>query len=120
MYRAQFDEFTWLYARQPSHVDGHHHKHLCQNVLLGGAIPAGEMVRRDFSYWPGKGIRWRGPIAGSSIALWNARYIVTRYFFSLRECLETGRLPRVFRLARSSTWNSMTHPLEPGGVPVSS
>jgi len=113
VYRAQTDEFTRLYAREPSHVDGHHHKHLCQNVLLGGVIPAGEPVRRDFSYWPGE----RSPLARAY--RWfidrslERKYIVTRYFFSLRECLETGRLPRVFLLARSFDVELMTHPSNP-------
>ena len=113
VYRAQIDEFTRLYARAPSHIDGHHHKHLCQNVLLGGVIPAGETVRRDFSYWPGE----RSPLARAYRWLIDRslerKYIVTRYFFSLRECLETGRLPRVFRLARSFDVELMTHPSNP-------
>jgi predicted glycoside hydrolase/deacetylase ChbG (UPF0249 family) len=112
-YRAQDQEFARLYAREPSHVNGHHHKHLCQNVLIGGVIPAGKTVRRDFSYWPGE----RSPLARAY--RWfidrslQRKYIVTRYFFSLRECLETGRLPRVFRLARSFDVELMTHPSNP-------
>jgi chitin disaccharide deacetylase len=110
VYQAQLDEFARVYATAPSHIDGHHHKHLCQNVLLGGVIPAGETVRRDFSYWPGeksllaRGYRW---LINRSL---ERKYIVTRYFFSLRECLETGRLSRVFRLARSFDVELMTHP----------
>jgi predicted glycoside hydrolase/deacetylase ChbG (UPF0249 family) len=109
-YRGQIDEFTRIYGRTPSHVDGHHHKHLCQNVLLGGVIPAGESVRRDFSYWPGE----RSPLTRAYRRFIDRslerKYIVTRYFFSLRECLATGGLPRVFRLARSSDVELMTHP----------
>ena len=113
VYRAELHEFTRLYARQPSHIDGHHHKHLCQNILLGCVIPAGETIRRDFSYWPAE----RSPLARAY--RWfidrslERKYIVTRYFFSLRECLETGRLPRVFRLARSFDVELMTHPSNP-------
>ena len=33
-YRAQMEEFARLFEKLPSHVDGHHHMHLCANLLL--------------------------------------------------------------------------------------
>ena len=52
--RAQLEEFHRLYDRSPSHIDGHHHMHLCANVVLGQLIPRGMTVRRHFSFWPAK------------------------------------------------------------------
>lgn len=52
-YQTQFDEFMRLYGRKPSHVDGHHHTHLCTNILLDKIIPPKEKVRRSFSFKPG-------------------------------------------------------------------
>ena len=40
-YRAQVEEFMRLFEKLPSHIDGHHHMHLCANLLLGKSIPAG-------------------------------------------------------------------------------
>jgi chitin disaccharide deacetylase len=40
-YDAQVEEFVRLFEKSPSHIDGHHHMHLCANVLLSNMIPAG-------------------------------------------------------------------------------
>src|SRR5437762_12918856 len=40
-YEAQAEEFVRLFGRPPSHIDGHHHMHLCANMLLTNMIPAG-------------------------------------------------------------------------------
>jgi predicted glycoside hydrolase/deacetylase ChbG (UPF0249 family) len=50
--RAQLEEFIRLFDRPPSHMDGHHHLHLCANVVLGDTIPKGMKIRRHFSFWP--------------------------------------------------------------------
>ena len=52
VYQAQVDEFIRLYGRPYTHIDGHHHKHLCTNILKDRIIPAGEKVRRNFFFWP--------------------------------------------------------------------
>lgn len=54
LYRAQHDEFIRLYRRSPSHINGHHHMHLCSNVLLGNVIPDGSRVRRSFTFERGQ------------------------------------------------------------------
>lgn len=52
-YRAQADEFARLFdGASPSHVDGHHHMHLCTNLLLSRLVPANTRMRRNFSFWP--------------------------------------------------------------------
>jgi len=48
IYRAQFEEFAKLYGRPPAHIDGHHHQHLCTNMLVDGIIAKGTKVRRSF------------------------------------------------------------------------
>src|ERR1043166_2509082 len=40
-YKSQAEEFVRLYGKSPSHVDGHHHMHLCANMLFSKAIPRG-------------------------------------------------------------------------------
>ena len=47
---AQRDEFRRLYGAYPRRLDGHHHMHLCANVLLGRLMPAGTFVRRNFCF----------------------------------------------------------------------
>ncbi|MGH9326674.1 MAG: ChbG/HpnK family deacetylase, partial [Terriglobia bacterium] len=42
---AQIEEFRRLYGAEPKRLDGHHHMHLCANVLMGGLLPGGTIVR---------------------------------------------------------------------------
>jgi Uncharacterized protein conserved in bacteria len=113
-YHAQMDEFVRLFERSPSHMDGHHHMHLCANFLLSRPMPAGTRVRRNFSFWPGE----KSPLNRAYRALvdrWLARkYQLTDYFFDLTHCIEQKKLDRVAALARSSNVELMTHPIANG------
>jgi predicted glycoside hydrolase/deacetylase ChbG (UPF0249 family) len=53
-YQAQAEEFARLFGKRPSHIDGHHHMHLCANLLFSDMIPAGTKMRRNFSFWTGE------------------------------------------------------------------
>jgi predicted glycoside hydrolase/deacetylase ChbG (UPF0249 family) len=110
--RAQLQEFVRLYGRQPSHIDGHQHQHLCSNVLLDGLLPPGFRVRRSFSFWKGeKSVVNRGyrQLVDRALA---RNHLVADYFFSLRQCLDHDRMSRVFRLAETATVELMTHPVD--------
>lgn len=112
-YEAQVAEFHRLYGKLPSHVDGHHHKHLCSNVLFGDLIPSGVKLRRSFFFWPGeKGWLNRAyrRLTDRSLA---RRYRSTDYFFGLSQCLGGERLARVLDLAKTSAVELMTHPVTP-------
>jgi len=111
VYQAQAEEFLKLYGTRPSHFDGHRHMHLCTNMLVDAFIPAGERVRRSFSFWPGeKSVINR---AYRSLVDWRlARsYRLTDFFFSLLQCLNNNRLGRVTELARIGKVELMTHPM---------
>ena len=113
-YQAQADEFMRLFEKLPSHIDGHHHMHLCANLLLSKSIPAGMRLRRNFSFWPGeKGFlnrAYRG-----LVDRWLARrYRLADYFFDLTQCIEGKKLDRVAALAKSSNVELMTHPIVNG------
>lgn len=108
---AQVEEFTRLYGKSPTHVDGHQHQHLCANILFDGIIPRGRRVRRNFSFWPGEKNalnRWYRRRIDGMLA---RDYSLVDYFFSLEECLGNGRLSRVFHLAETATVELMTHPV---------
>jgi predicted glycoside hydrolase/deacetylase ChbG (UPF0249 family) len=112
-YRAQADEFKRLYGRPPSHVDGHHHMHLCGNILWNPVIPRGMKVRRNFSFWPGEKSLLNRAYRRLLDRLLSRRYQLTDYFFDLTQSLEQNKLPRVQALARSSAVELMTHPIVP-------
>jgi predicted glycoside hydrolase/deacetylase ChbG (UPF0249 family) len=110
VYKAQVDEFIRLYERPPSHINGHHHQHLCANILLDRIISRGQKVRRNFSF------RWRDKNPINFVyrrlldRLLARRYYLTDFFFSLSWCLETGQTMRVAHLAKASTVELATHP----------
>ena len=110
VYEAQASEFQRLYGTNPTHLDGHQHMHLCSNMLLDRILPPGVKVRRSFSFWPGE-----KSALNRSYRRWvdwclASRHQVADYFFSLAQCLDAGRLPRVVSLARSWNVELMTHP----------
>ena len=110
--RAQMDEFARLYGWQPSHIDGHQHQHLCANLLIDGVLPEGQRIRRSFSFWTGeKSVINRGYRALVDRRL-AQRYVLTDYFFSLKQCLRQQQMARLFDLAGSATVELMTHPIE--------
>jgi predicted glycoside hydrolase/deacetylase ChbG (UPF0249 family) len=111
---AQAEEFTRLFGKAPSHIDGHHHMHLCANLLLSKLIPVGMKMRRNFSFWPGEKSLLNRTYRGL-VDRWLARrYRLSDYFFDLTQCIEKTKLDRVAALAKSSNVELMTHPiLEP-------
>lgn len=110
VYQAQFNEFVCLYGKPPSHIDGHHHQHLCTNMLLNRVILTGEKVRRNFYFWPDE----KGPMNRTYRRLVDLllarRYRLTDFFFALSQCLQNDRLTRVTELARTANVEIMTHP----------
>ena len=113
VYQAQFDEFVRMYGRQPSHIDGHQHKHLCTNMLVDRIIPAQQKVRRSFSFWPGE----KGSVNRAYRAVIDRflmrRHRVTDFFFSLQQCLDHDQQARAFGLSQRSLVELMTHPVNP-------
>lgn len=110
---AQCDEFTRLYGREPGRLDGHHHMHLCSNVVLGRLLPLGTVVRRNFSFLPEErsfSNRMYRLVVDRALA---RRHRLTDLFFSLMPLMPSDRLKRIFCLARSFVVEVETHPLNP-------
>jgi chitin disaccharide deacetylase len=109
---AQLEEFERLYGAGPNRIDGHHHAHLCANVLLGKLLPAGTIARRSFSFCAGEksfGNRFYRRLVDRILA---KRHHVTDLFFSLPP-LEPERLQRIFSAAREFVVELETHPANP-------
>lgn len=110
---AQRDEFIRLYGREPERLDGHHHMHLCANVLFGGLLPPGTVVRRSFSFQPGEksfvNRRYRQTIDW----VLGRRHRLTDFFFSIQPLGTLDRLRRIFNLSRQYVVEMETHPQVP-------
>jgi predicted glycoside hydrolase/deacetylase ChbG (UPF0249 family) len=110
-YASQLEEFTRLFRKAPSHLDGHHHMHLCANLLFSDLIPAGTKLRRHFSFWPGEKSTLNRTYR-SLIDRWLTRkYQLPDYFFDLTHCIQGKKLDRVATLAKSGNVELMTHPV---------
>jgi hypothetical protein len=109
---AQIDEYRRLYSSNPARYDGHHHMHLCANVLLQRLLPPQARVRRSFSFGPGdKGLINRLYRRGIDGFLRRARYRLTDYFFHLAP-IGAARLGTIARLAREHVVEVETHPAD--------
>ena len=107
--RAQLDEFARLYGAQPNRVDGHHHAHLCANVQWQNLIPAGIMVRRNFTFRSvekGALNRFYRRVQDRNLA---RRYRIADYFFNLVP-LQEERLRAILELARHANVEIECHP----------
>jgi hypothetical protein len=110
---AQLDEFRRIYGEQPNRIDGHHHMHLCANVVFGNLMPSGTVVRRNFSFWPGeKGVcnRMYRRLVDSML---QRRHHLSDLFFVLPPLEPPDRLQRIFSLARQFVVEVETHPVDP-------
>jgi predicted glycoside hydrolase/deacetylase ChbG (UPF0249 family) len=110
---AQLEEFSRLYGAAPTRLDGHHHMHLCANVLLGRLLPPGTIVRRNFSFQRGEksfGNRFYRKAVDRLLA---RRHHLADFFFSLPPFEPASRLRRIFSLARDYVVEVETHPLRP-------
>ncbi len=108
---AQIEEFGRIYGTKPRRVDGHHHMHLCANVLLSGLLPAGTIARRNFSFQPGEKSsvnRFYRRVIDGVLA---RRHRLSDYFFSLLPMQPPERLDRIIAIASQSVVELETHPV---------
>jgi len=110
---AQLDEFRRLYGADPDRLDGHHHMHLCANMLLGGLLPPGTLVRRNFSFQAGEKSLWNRLYRRFVDDMLARRHRLVDFFFSLAPLEPPVRLQRIFSLAREFVVEVETHPVQP-------
>ncbi len=110
VYNAQYDEFMRLYGKRPTHIDGHHHMHLCTNMLIDRYVPTGFKIRRSFSF----SVREKSPInrlyRNIVDRILARRYSCTDFFFSISPDRGYDRLRRIVELSHYHIVELMTHP----------
>jgi len=108
---SQVDEFERIYGEPPRRVDGHHHMHLCANVLLGKLLPAGTIARRNFTFESSeKGFLNRG-YRNCIDRILAKRHFLTDFFYSLPPLEVPGRLEKIIGLAAGNVVEVETHPI---------
>jgi chitin disaccharide deacetylase len=108
--QAQSEEFIRLYKRAPVRVDGHLHMHLASNVIIQRLVPAGTIVRRNFSFRPGEKSLLNRLYRRVIDAHLSRRHRTTDYFFSLANHLSAERLRHVVGLSAAARVELMVHP----------
>jgi glycosyltransferase involved in cell wall biosynthesis/predicted glycoside hydrolase/deacetylase ChbG (UPF0249 family) len=110
VFAAQFEEFSRLYGRVPSRIDGHQHMHLCTNMLVDGLFPAGARVRRNLSFTADEKSflnRYYRSLVDRALA---KRYRVDDFLFALSQQSSISQLRRVAALAKSFDVELVAHP----------
>lgn len=110
---AQMDEFERRFGTKPGRLDGHHHMHLCANVLFGRLMPATTTVRRNFSFRPDEKSRINRLYRGVIDRVLAKRHQLTDFFFSLPPLEPQSRIGGIFSIARRSIVEVETHPVNP-------
>ena len=111
--QAQIVEFARLYGTAPRRLDGHHHMHLCANVLFGKLLPSRTIVRRNFSFQPREkswGNRCYRQVLDRML---KRHHQLVDFFFALAPLQPDGRLDRIYSFASTSVVELETHPVNP-------
>lgn len=109
VFQAQWDEFCRLYGEEPKRLDGHHHWHLCMNILLSGIIPKKIKIRKNFTFCRGEKI-FINRFYRRLVDWWlQSNFLCTDYFFSIKP-IDLAKLQRLVVLSAYSDIEIMVHP----------
>jgi len=106
----QFDEYERLYGAPAGRVDGHHHMHLCANVVRKKLLPEGIIVRRNLSFRHGEKSALNRLYRNHLDARLARRHRLTDYFFDLLPLEPRSRLTAILDLANRFDVEVETHP----------
>jgi chitin disaccharide deacetylase len=109
-FKKQFEEYVHLYGKQPSHINGHHHMHICMNMLIQKIIPQGQKIRRNCSFVGKQKSFLNRLFRMLSNSILSRRYILPDYYFFLSHCIAQGNFQQVVDLARTRNVEVGTHP----------
>jgi hypothetical protein len=87
--------------------------HLCANVVGGGLLPSGTLVRRNVSLQRGEKGVWNRLYRRLVDRRLKRRHCLVDYLFNLPPLDPPDRLGRIFELARRSIVELETHPVVP-------
>ena len=109
VFQAQWEEFCRLYQEEPKRLDGHHHMHLCMNMIASRRYPRGLKIRRNFTFKSDE----KDPLNRLYRYLVDrslrSRFLCTDFFFSMVP-IDTGKLQQIVLLSKSSDVELMVHP----------
>jgi predicted glycoside hydrolase/deacetylase ChbG (UPF0249 family) len=111
--RDQLESFRKTYAMEPTHLDSHHHVHVCPDVFFSGAIEKGTRVRQTLSRAPTARLGLNGVARQVKHDLLARRFVTTERFWRVRELSGADHsvpIAMAVELARSRSIEVMVHP----------
>jgi len=109
--KSQLAEFSRLYGKLPNRIDGHHHMHLCANILFCGLLPEGALVRRNFTFLPGEKNFVNRIYRQAMDKRLARRHRTVDFLFPLAPLEPAARLERICKLAQDHVVEVETHPI---------
>lgn len=110
LFLAQQEEFMRLYGKLPDFYNGHHHMHLCTNVLASNIIPKGTRLRGTFTFGPGEKNSFNLLYRHILDICISKRFISTDCFFSIAPIQNYERLRQIINRASKETIEIEVHP----------
>ena len=110
LFLSQQEEFMRLYGRYPDYYNGHHHMHLCANILASKVIPKGARVRRTFTFDLGEKNLFNRLYRHILDIFVSRRFISTDSFFSIAPVQNHDRLLNIINRAFRETVEIEVHP----------
>lgn len=110
LFQSQKEEFVRLYGRSPAFYNGHHHMHLCANMLLGRMLEKGERVRRTFTFDRGEKSVVNRIYRYMLDRYVSSRYISTDCFYSILPIKDGKRHQHILDRSRSGCIEIEVHP----------
>ena len=110
LFRAQQEEFVHLYGKLPDFINGHHHMHLCANMLASNIIPKGTRLRETFTFNPGEKFFFN-LLYRHILDIWiSRRFISPDSFYSIVPVQNHKRLQKIINRAVKKNIEIAVHP----------
>jgi predicted glycoside hydrolase/deacetylase ChbG (UPF0249 family) len=109
-YQMQYQEYCRLYGKEPEKIDGHHHMHLCMNMVVNRIIPSGQRVRRNLSFKTGEKNVINRSFRKTVDAWLVSRYCCTDLVFGIEHLHERRRQNDIIHQACSLNVELVVHP----------
>ncbi len=109
-FKSQYDEFLNRYLKPPTHIDGHHHIHLCTNMLIDPLYPNGIKLRPSLHCEEGRLTIFKNLYRTLIDRVIRNRYKSVESLFKLDLHSIDALLPDIVDSSMSSDIELMTHP----------
>ena len=109
VYKAQRDEFLRLYRKPPTHIDGHHHMHLCMNMIINNIIEKRTKVRRSLFFFPNEKTFFNRLYRCIIDKRLVRRYICVDFLFDILP-FQSERIRNIVNLSKSKNVELKVHP----------